>query len=145
MKPVVVLDASMALSWALAESHSPAGGLVKELMGEESQTAVVPAIFPLELVNGLRKAEQAGRIQSRDVDAFLVLIEGLGIMQDRESAAMPVVFGRILNLMRKHGLSSYDAAYLELAVRMRLPLATLDRRLHSAAVAEGVALQEEAA
>ena len=101
----------------------------------QSGEAVVPAIWWYEIRNILVLNERRGRIEPGDVARFLDELEVLDI---RIESASDSLF--VLDLAREHVLSVYDAAYLALAVRKSLPLATLDVALQSAAVAAGVAL-----
>ena len=89
--------------------------------------AVVPAIWPLEVINVLLVAERNGRLHEADSVRFVSLIGQLPIMVDR---SWPERLMRdLLAIGRIHNLSSYDTAYLELAMRQGLPIATLDKRL----------------
>jgi predicted nucleic acid-binding protein len=100
--------------------------------------ALVPSIWPLEIANALLVAEKRKRIALAQVTALLRRISGLPI------SVMPIeakqAFEQILPVARQQGLSEYDAAYLELALRQGLPLATLDRELRRSAQATGVVL-----
>ena len=96
---------------------------------------VVPRIWWYELRNALLMNERRGRITAQQVADTLADSAALGIeIDDRHDEAS------ILGLARQHGLSVYDAAYLEVAYRRRLPLATLDQLLSTAAAANGVAV-----
>jgi predicted nucleic acid-binding protein len=130
----LVLDASVAMAWCLEDETSPyADAVLDRLMASE---AVVAPHWGLEVSNALLVAERRGRIGSEDAPALSALLLTLPIAVD------PVSRGRALKathrLARSHGLSSYDAGYLELAVRFGLPIATLDTALARAAEAEGV-------
>lgn len=94
--------------------------------------------MPFELANGLLLAQQRGRITPADEEAYFETLLQLPILIEQR----PLLWlcQRILPLARRHGLTAYDAAYLELAIRERLPLATLDDKLRQAAQAAGVAL-----
>ena len=132
----LVLDASVALSWCFADEENPCGRMVLGMLREAD--AVVPAIWPLEIANALVVAERRHRLKLTETSRFLSLIEGLDIVVDPGTSAR--AFGETLSLARRHGLSAYDAAYLELALREDLPLATLDRDLGNAARKLGVKL-----
>ena len=94
-------------------------------------TAHVPAIWALEVANILVMAERRKRLDASAVAEFIALLETLGIRADDAPGAR--AFGEILALARSQGLSSYAAAYLDLALRRGLPLATRDRELAEAA------------
>jgi predicted nucleic acid-binding protein len=121
-----VLDASIALAWCFADENSAiaqhVGGMFKR-----GGTAVAPAFFPLEVLNALLMAEKRKRISKELVRSFLADLATLPIVLEQLPAR--VVFERIQHLSREHGLTSYDAAYLDLALENELPLATLDDEL----------------
>jgi predicted nucleic acid-binding protein len=126
-----VLDASVSACWAFAdEDHPVADAAFSSLQTKE---AVVPALWWFEIRNILIVNERRGRIDERDTDFFLRALAQFRIRVDRE----PEEAG-VLRMARAQGLSVYDAAYLELAFREKLPLATLDRRLGEAARLMGV-------
>ena len=128
-----VLDASVSACWAFAdEDHPIADAAFSSLQTEE---AVVPALWWFEVRNILVVNERRGRISDQDTDFFLRALAMFRIRIDRE----PEHAG-VLRIARARGLSVYDSAYLELAYRERLPLATLDRRLGDAALLMGVPL-----
>lgn len=129
-----VLDASMTLSWCFAdESDERAVAVLERLRSDE---AVAPALWPLEVTNGLVVAERRGRLQGDEAAQAAVMVAALPVAV--EPLARQRTFESTYRLARAHGLSSYDAAYLELAARLGLPLATLDGRLAAAAEGEGV-------
>ena len=136
-KPAVrafVLDGSVTMVWAFedetdAYAEAVADGLVRV-------PAVVPALWPLEVANALLVAERRQRTTEAKVAQFLALLQSLPISVDGETALR--AWPDTLHLARAHKLSVYDAAYLELAVRRGLPLASLDGDLRAAAAAVGV-------
>ena len=131
-----VLDASIALAWCFEDEASPlADGVLSRLEDEE---AVAPSIWPLEVANGLRSAERRGRIDEREVPGVVRLLTTLPIEVVPNS--LDQALGDVLSLARAAGLSTYDAAYLDLALRRGLPLATADEYLSQAAQASGVDL-----
>jgi predicted nucleic acid-binding protein len=132
------LDASVALSWCFQDEESAYGQAVLGILREVD--AVVPCIWPLEVTNALLVAERRQRLKPTDTSRFLALIEGLEMAVDPGAAGR--AFGDTLSLARKFHLSAYDAAYLELAQRRALPLATLDQSLLSAARKLGLDLIE---
>lgn len=100
--------------------------------------AVTPSIWPLEVANSLIVAERRKRISSPDLKQLYSILNSLPI--ECESVALHAVLDRVIPLAREQGLTSYDAAYLELALRRDLSLATLDRGLRRAAKRLGVAV-----
>jgi len=131
-----VPDASVSACWAFAdEDHPIADAAFSSLQTEE---AVVPALWWFEVRNILVVHERRERINEHETDLFLRALALFRIRIDRE----PEHAG-VLRIARARGLSVYDAAYLELAYREKLPLATLDRRLGEAALLMGVQLFEK--
>lgn len=126
-----VLDASVAASWALASEDHPIADLAASRI--RSEDALAPGLLWFELRNILVAGERRKRIAEHDTHRFLRTFDQMRIIIDRfprEDA--------VLGLARSHRLSFYDASYLELAHRERLPLATLDKNLARAAQVEGV-------
>ena len=97
--------------------------------------AVAPAIWPLEVANVMLFGEKRGRVTASDTDDFIALLGLLPILVDDQAPGL--AFATILPLARRHKLTVYDAAYLELALRLGLPLATLDKELRLAAPTVG--------
>ena len=128
-----VLDASVTVSWALQDEEEPVAVAVQAMAA--TQTAHVPAIWWFEVRNVLLVNERRRRLTARDTSIFLGALGRAKFQVDQRP-----VEASILALARSHRLTVYDAAYLELAMRKVLPLATLDRALAHAARAEGVAL-----
>lgn len=126
----------MTLSWAFEGESTPF--TVAVLKSLETVHAVVPALWPFEVANVLRTAERRGRMDAAAQAAFLERLRLLPIAIEHRPAAW--LAQQILPLARTHKLSAYDAAYLELAIREGLPLATLDEDLRRAACAAGIAL-----
>lgn len=132
-----VLDASVALLWLVPQTN-PAGvdyasAALKAL--KESQ-ALVPSLLTLEVANVVAKVESKGLVVEADSQRFIALLGRLNIVTDQATGAHAL--GDTLNLARRYKLSAYDAAYLELALRTGLPLATLDANLAKAATTAGV-------
>jgi predicted nucleic acid-binding protein len=125
-----VLDASVALAWVLPDEGSPyADELLERLIAEG---AVVPPIWPLEIGNVLLLALRRGRIRQ---DEFEAMVERLGRLPvEIDIEATDHSLAGVLLLAAQLGLTTYDAAYLDLAQRRNLPLATLDKRLRAACV-----------
>jgi predicted nucleic acid-binding protein len=132
----LVIDSSMTLAWYFEDEKTAASIAVLNHVAE--QGAVVPALWHLEVLNGLQVAVRRGRITAGYRDASLDDLRALVIAIDPETTRQAWV--ATLSLCERFGLTAYDAAYLELAVRCRLPLATLDGELVRAAKAENVPL-----
>jgi predicted nucleic acid-binding protein len=133
---IFVLDNSVVMSWCFEdEANSYADSVLEKLTTSQ---AIVPAIWVLEVVNVLLVAERRGRIKQSDSTSFLTLLMQLPleIKQEMHCAAM----SELLLLGRTHNLSSYDLAYLNLALHSGCPLATLDQKLVEAAEKTGVPL-----
>ena len=129
-----VVDASVVLCWAMqGESHPLADLALQRLRRDES--ALVPGIWWYEVRNILLLNERRGRIAEADSMQFLSRLRGFDIRIDHLLAGADV-----LHFARSHRLSVYDAAYLALAARELLPLATLDKGLQSAAISAGIPL-----
>jgi predicted nucleic acid-binding protein len=132
----VVVDSSVALSWCFDDEASPATEAVLDQVRREG--GVVPSLWHLELANVLLRAERRGRNIPEGITARLEYVSRLRIETDGETAGR--AWREILALARAEGLTTYDAAYLELAVRRGLPLATRDAALLAAAKRVGVAV-----
>ena len=130
----VVIDSSIALTWFFKDEVSAETEILFEQVRDEG--AIVPALWHLEVSNVLLQAEKRGRIKPADVKARLDLIAALPISVDLETTAR--AWHEILTLARAESLTSYDAAYLELALRSGLPLLTKDKELTRAAIKFGV-------
>jgi len=132
-----VLDASVALLW-LAPETNPAGAdyAVAALAGLKASQAVAPSLLALEIANVVAKLESKGVVTEADSQRYIALLGRLNITVDQATAAHAL--GDTLNLARRYKLSAYDAAYLELALRTGLSLATLDAGLVKAATNAGV-------
>jgi predicted nucleic acid-binding protein len=127
-----IIDASVVIAWAFKEQHATAERALARIQTEE---AIVPALWWYELRNVLVLGERQKRLAERETARFLRDISRLTITIDS-----PPNEAQVLTLARRHRLTVYDAAYLELAGREALPLATLDEELAAAARAEQVAL-----
>lgn len=126
-----VLDASVALRWYCGDgSEVDAAYAMRVLESLGEGTAVVPSIWGLELANVIAKTEAQGLAPEARSVRFLALVRSLGIVCDEQTHERAC--SETLNLARRYQLSAYDAAYLELALRLSLPLATLDGGLRVA-------------
>jgi predicted nucleic acid-binding protein len=119
------------MSWCFEDESDAVSATVLERL--EGATAHVPAIWPFEVANVLVVAMRRRRIVRAAAEHFLALLDELPIVIDRGPAA-----SEVFRLASELGLSSYDAAYIELAVRTGLPLATRDDRVTEAAGRIGV-------
>jgi predicted nucleic acid-binding protein len=129
-----VLDNSVALAWCFEDEHTPA---IMALLDRVTETgAVAPMLWPLEALNGLLAAQRRRRLDAERRAQLAALLHALPVTIDTETADRG--WTATAELAERFGLSVYDAAYLELALRRRLPLATLDKSLRMAAVAGGV-------
>jgi len=132
----LVLDASVALAWCFKNEATAAADTVLERLATE--TASVPAKWHLEIANVLVMSERRRRITPANSTEFIALLEALVIVVDEETPSR--AFGRVLDLAREERLTAYDAAYLELAMRLGLPLASKDGDLCDAAERLGVSV-----
>lgn len=135
-----VLDASLAIAWCFDDESTTFTESILDLLAAGSE-ATVPAIWPLEVANTLLAAERRNRCTVAAVTASLARLAQLPISVER--ADTDHAFGRIAPLARHQRLTSYDAAYLELALREGLPFATLDQRLRGAARTLGIVVLEK--
>jgi predicted nucleic acid-binding protein len=130
-----VVDPSVALAWLLPDETNARADAVR-LAIENGADAWVPVHWRLEIGNGLLLAERRGRIMAAQVAQALSLMHALPLEEDEETAQQ--IPTRTLMLARKHGLTVYDAAYLELAQRRGAILATFDGQLLKAAAKEKI-------
>ena len=131
-----VLDASIALSWCFADESTPTTTALLERL--ETETAFVPQLWFLEVGNILIGASRKKRISQAKIAEFLDLLSNLNIQTDHETAVRG--FHEILSLAQSEHLTTYDSAYLELAMRLGIPLASKDMELRKAAKRLGVEL-----
>jgi predicted nucleic acid-binding protein len=126
-----VLDASVALRWFLDDSVPPYAERVKQLLIKGGR-ATVPALWHLEMSNGLAVAERRSILSAANIDRALLDIEQI-VSQRVDTSSIFVSTRQALATARAFKLSAYDAVYLDLARHEKLPLATLDERLRAAA------------
>jgi predicted nucleic acid-binding protein len=131
-----VLDASVTAAWCFADEASEHTAALLASMGRN--TAVVPGLWHFETASLLLRAERRGRISRVVCTVFIETLMQLPIETDTESESR--AHGPVLALARTHELTPYDAAYLDLAIRRALPLATRDQDLVRAARECGVDL-----
>jgi predicted nucleic acid-binding protein len=136
MQERFVLDNSIVMSWCFQDEASEYADAALDSL--ETSEAIVPSIWPLEVANVLLVAERKRRLSRADTARFVSLVRSLPILVEDETPDR--ILGEILSLAREYGLSSYDASYLDLAIRTNLPIATLDQDLRKAAKRCGVPL-----
>ena len=131
-----VLDNSVALTWCFKDERTPATTALLDRLTEEGATA--PQLWPLEALNVLLAGERRGRLDRDTRLALMSFLARLPITIDAETSDR--TWDATARLAEAHRLTAYDAAYLELAQRLGLPLATRDATLIAAAAAAGVAV-----
>jgi predicted nucleic acid-binding protein len=131
-----VIDNSVVMSWYFEDESTPYTDAVLDCLADHE--CVVPSLWPLEVANVLLVGERRGRSTEARAARFITLLQGLPIRVDPFTASQALA--ETYQLAREHGLSSYDAAYLELAMRSGIALATQDKQLTAAARKSGVFL-----
>lgn len=125
----LIVDNSVVMSWCFKDESNQYADAILDTLNKS--TAVVPPMWPLEVVNVLLVAERRKRLSKADSARFITLLTQLPITVEQEQPEM--MMKEISALAREQRLSSYDASYLDLAMRKGLPIATLDRGLRVAA------------
>lgn len=123
-----VLDCSVAMAWCFEDESDSYSEQVLNMMPYSE--GIVPAPWFLEVANVLLITERNNRIKEADTLRFIELLRSLPVKEDEDLSLQTV--GAIISVGREYKLTSYDAAYLELAMRQGLPLATRDKTLKSA-------------
>ncbi len=133
---MIVIDASLTAAWLLDEpSFAPASDLF-DLLASES--ILVPAHWPTDVGNALRKAVRTGRLSNKELAP---LIERLALFDIAVAAPVSVKeIGALIHLAPDHRLSVYDAAYVQMAAAQRLALVTVDRAMRAAAARLNISL-----
>ncbi len=131
-----VLDNSVALAWCFEDAHTEPVMNLLDRVAERG--AYAPSLWPLEALNGLLMAERRKRLDARRRNLLAGFLRALPITLDMETADH--AWRATIRLAERYRLTVYDAAYLELAQRRKLPLATFDQDLIKAAKAAGVIL-----
>ena len=129
-----VLDCSVTMAWIFQDEATEATDRLRDALLDTR--AFVPALWPIETANALLAATRRGRVAQDEWPGIRAHLDALPIEVDPVSASR--TWSATLDLADAHALSVYDAMYLELAVRMQMPLATLDRALLGAARSAGV-------
>jgi predicted nucleic acid-binding protein len=133
-----VLDGSVTLAWLFHDEQDPyADAIIAKLPNLEM---LVPRLWHLEVANVLLVGERRRRCSQADTTQWLSYLGGLPIVVDGQTEAR--AWSDTVSLARQHGLTAYDAAYLELALREGVSLATLDDPLKAAAQAAGVPIYQ---
>jgi len=128
-----VLDNSVSMRWLLASNKKSDQDYAENVLKSmASASAFVPNLWHLEASNVLLSAKKRGEITAGEIEKFISQLENLPIQTDSQTAKQ--AFSRTLGLANTYNLSSYDAAYLELAIREGLPVATLDKDLKKAVI-----------
>jgi len=130
----VVIDASVALAWCFPDEASDYADRV--LVALKGHTILVPALWATEITNAVLVAERRKRIRQPEIRRFVELLGDLTVVMDSQTVTDSI--GNILPLGREFGLSAYDAAYLDVAMRHGVPLATLDGNLRKAGRKAGI-------
>ena len=131
----LVLDASTALGW-MVDAPAPVVSLHALQLLQSGTIGVVPDLWYYEVSNALIMAERRGRATAQLVSAHVDDLERLATFLE----VSPTTPSALIAAARQSGLTAYDAAYFELALRRNLPLATLDAKLRAAAEKAGVEL-----
>ena len=134
--PFLVIDASVAISWVLADENEPYSQFVLQSLPQ--YRPIAPAVWPLEVGNALVMAERHQRLAWTKATAFLSFFQALPIAVEMEQN--PRLLPELLELARQQQLSVYDASYMRLAMRLPGLLATMDQRLRQVAANAGVQL-----
>lgn len=134
-----VLDCSVTMGWCFEDEKSDECDRILEDLKTEKVKGVVPSLWHLEVVNVLQVAEKKGRIQFSRSLLFLDFLSELSFQVDE----MPYNTKNLLMISNTYGLSAYDSVYMDLAVRMQIPLATFDKKIRSVAYLAGVTLYDE--
>ena len=129
----VIVDASVALCWFLPGQETPASLAILKQVSAEG--VLVPSLWHLEVANHLGRRLRQRALSELDVTIAFELIAKLGVETDKHPWTAPA---EIVAMMMKHNLTAYDAAYLELAIRVGAPLATFDNALLAAASTAGI-------
>jgi len=132
-----VLDNSVTMRWFFGDGKPyELAYAAKVLDAMKKASARVPVTWGLEVANVIARAEAKGLVKEARSEAFLEMLEGVEIEAD--AATFAHALSGTLQLARRYKLSAYAASYLELALRLGIPLATLDVDLQNAAKRAGV-------
>jgi len=132
---VFIPDASVALAWRFADEATPYTESLLDRLAKGEEVAV-PSNWPLEVINGLIQAKRKARVSEIEIQRFIADLSSFYIVVDADHSFSRL--GAVRDIAERHGLTSYDAAYIELAMRLNLPLASLDLDLLAAAKTAGL-------
>ena len=135
----LVLDASVVLAWCFPDEAEAYAESVMSRLQDRSNVAVVPTLWVFEVANGIAVAERRARIPPAEIARLIDIIASVTIRFDSDLTVSHSI-AAVVSLSRRTKLSAYDAAYLELALRLGLPLATVDRALRRSAGDHGIAM-----
>ena len=135
MTEAFVVDASVGFAWVYPSQASAETDVLLEDV-EAGATVVVPALWFLEIANGLLAAQRRKLLTGPERKSALEMLSALCVTIDEDSGH--AAFHKTSTLAEKHGLSAYDAAYVEVALRRQLPLGSRDRALRNAAKRSGI-------
>lgn len=131
---MIVVDASVCLAWAHKDERTPDVAAIAQKVTRDG--AVAPPHWPVEIANGLAMAVRRGRIDAARRDEILANFRRLPV--EVETPSLEFTWTSVPWIAARFDLTAYDAAYLELAARRRMPLATLDQKLARAAREDGL-------
>ncbi len=129
-----VLDCSVAMTWFFDDEYTASTDALKEMLRNGS--VIVPTIWPFEVANVLWSTERQKRIKPYQSEKIKHLIQKLPIEVDNHLESDPL--GNTLELAREYDISVYDASYVDLSLRLGIPLASLDNKLRTAATSAGI-------
>lgn len=130
MSQAFVIDASVGFAWLHPTQATPETEKLLEQVGNGAQV-VVPSLWFIEIANSLLVLQRRKKLTPDERKSALETLGALNLTVDEESARE--AFRKVSELAEKHGLTAYDAVYLELALRRKLPLASRDEALRQAA------------
>jgi predicted nucleic acid-binding protein len=128
------LDASVAIAWCFPDENVEYAERILDRL--KTHVALVPSLWRIELANSFLVGERRNRCTRADVVAWTSFLDSLPIEMDEETGMRAL--SDVLDVARSFGLAVYDAAYLELAIRLGIPLATLDERLKQTLAHAGI-------
>lgn len=131
----VVIDASLASAWCFPDEQTDYTRAVFQAVSSSAVDSVAPRLWAYEIRNSILMGIRRGRISKPDSEQFLISLNDLNVR-----ISEPASYDDVFSLAQKHGLTVYDAAYLDIAMQEGLPLASLDRQLIRAAETVGVSL-----
>ncbi len=134
-----VLDTSVTTRWLMASTKNVDQAYAMDVLWSLEETrAVVPSLWFLEVISSAMAIRKRDEVTDTEVNTYIAVLEDLPLSVDDQTSER--AFGSIMRLAQRYNLTSYDATYLELAIRENLPLATLDKALKKAAIRAGVEL-----